>query len=461
MDGTGTSEALWRARAEKALKGEPFESLVSRTLDGIEIRPLYPRGPGDALSVRQRPDRPWAIVQRVDHPDPAEANELALADLVGGANGLALVFEGAPSAYGFGIAPGDLGRTLEGVELDLVVLRLDPARDREDEAIAAVSDRISAARLVPQTLDVDFGLDPIGLGLGSDGVRDDWAERTLGRIRALRGAGFASPLLRADGRVHHDAGAGEVQELAAVLSTATAYLRCLEGEGIGLDEARRLISFELAVDADQFLGMSKLRALRRLWARVETACGLEPVPARIAAQTSFRMVSKLDPAVNWLRATCALFAAGTGGADQVTVLPHTIAFGLPDAFSRRMARNEQIVLIEESHLSKVSDPAAGSGAIEAMTGALARSAWDLFRRIEGEGGLIAMGRTGRWQALVEETAKERARRIETGEAPLVGTSIFRSEGQGGAETLPVPPKRDGERLLPVRRDAARFEEAGR
>ncbi len=458
MDWNEGDAALWRARAEKALKGEAFESLVSRTLDGIEIQPLYPRARGEGLALRQRPDRPWTIVQRVDHPGAAEANDLALADLMGGANGLALVFEGAPSAYGFGLRPGDLKRALDGVELDLVALRLDPAPSAEDEATAAVTDLVSSARLVPETLDIDFGVDPIGPGSGVDGRSFDRPERVAALVRALRASGFASPMLRADGRAHHDAGASEAQELAAVLASGIASLRLLEAEGIPLEEARRLVSFELAVDADQFLGLAKLRALRRLWARVEVACGLDPKPVRLAAQTSFRMASKLDPAVNWLRATSALFAAGTGGADQVTVLPHTIALGLPDAFSRRMARNEQIVLIEESHLAKVCDPAAGSGAVEALTNGLVQAAWTLVRRIEGEGGLPAMLASGTWAGLVAQAAEERARRVESGQAPLVGTSVFRNDGEATAGVLQVAPDLTGG-LLPVRREAARFEEA--
>ena len=141
--------------------------------------------------------------------------------------------------------------------------------------------------------------------------------------------------------------------------------------------ARAAISFRLAADADQFLTMAKFRALRQLWARVEQACGLAPKPAFIAAETAWRMLTQRDAYVNMLRATMATFAAGLAGANAVTVLPHTLALGLPDAFARRVARNTQLVLLEESNLAKVSDPAAGSGGVESLTKELCESAWAL------------------------------------------------------------------------------------
>ena len=126
-------------------------------------------------------------------------------------------------------------------------------------------------------------------------------------------------------------------------------------------------------DADQFLTLAKFRALRLLWARIEESCGLTPKPLFIAAETAWRMLTQRDPYVNMLRATMATFSAGLGGANAITVLPHTLALGLPDAFARRVARNTQLVLLEESNLAKVSDPAAGSGGIETLTQRTLRS----------------------------------------------------------------------------------------
>jgi methylmalonyl-CoA mutase len=189
--------------------------------------------------------------------------------------------------------------------------------------------------------------------------------------------------------VIHDAGGSEAQELAYVLAVGVAYLRALEDAGIPLEDARRMIYARLSADADQFLTMAKFRALRLLWARIEQSCGLTPEPLFVVGETAWRMLTQRDPDVNMLRATIAAFSAGLGGANSVSVLPHTLALGLPDAFARRIARNTQLVLLEESNLDKVSDPAAGSGGIETLTKQLCEAAWSLFQDIEKAGGAFA------------------------------------------------------------------------
>jgi methylmalonyl-CoA mutase len=198
-------------------------------------------------------------------------------------------------------------------------------------------------------------------------------------VRELADRGFRGPFAVADGRIIHNAGGSEAQELAFAVASGVAYLRALEARGVALDAARRMIYFRLSADADQFLTIAKFRALRRLWARVEQACGLPPEPAEVAAETAWRMMTRRDPYVNMLRITIAVAAAGLGGADSITVLPHTAPLGLPDAFARRIARNTQLILLEESNLAKVADPVAGSGALEDITGKLTGAAWSLFQ----------------------------------------------------------------------------------
>src|SRR4029077_15639960 len=173
------------------------------------------------------------------------------------------------------------------------------------------------------------------------------------------------------------------------LASAVAYLRAIEQAGVGLEEAQGMVYARLSADADQFLTLAKFRARRLLWARIERACGLTPKPLLIAADTAWRMLTQRDAYVNMLRATMATFSAGLAGANAITVLPHTLALGLPDPFARRVARNTQLVLLEESNLAKVSDPAAGSGGIEALTRELCQAAWPLFQEIEKAGGVFA------------------------------------------------------------------------
>ena len=188
--------------------------------------------------------------------------------------------------------------------------------------------------------------------------------------------------------------------------------------------ARRMIFFRLAADADQFLTIAKFRALRKLFARVEQACGLQPEPIFISAETAWRMMTQRDPWVNVLRTTMAAFAAGLGGADSVTVLPFTAALGLPDAFARRLARNTQLILLEEANLAKVADPAAGSGGLEALTQQLCAAAWSLFQEIEAAGGAYAALESGLIQRKVAATRAERESAVARGRDPLTGTSEF-------------------------------------
>ena len=165
-------------------------------------------------------------------------------------------------------------------------------------------------------------------------------------------------------------------------------------DGLSLEEARAEIAFLLAADADEFLSLAKFRALRLLWARVESACGLSPKPVRLHAETAFRMMTRYDPWVNILRTAMGVFCAGVGGADAVTVLPFTLALGLPDEFARRIARNTQLILIHEAKLAKVADPASGAGSFEALTEELCERAWRLFQNFEARGGMIASLRAG-------------------------------------------------------------------
>ena len=235
----------------------------------------------------------------------------------------------------------------------------------------------------------------------------------------------------------HNAGGSEAQELAYVLAAAVQYLRALEAGGIALAAARRMIYFRLAADADQFLTIAKFRALRKLWARVEEACGLAPEPVLVAAETAWRMMTQRGPYVNMLRETIAVFSAGLGGADTITVLPFTLALGLPDRFARRVARNTQLVLLEESNLAKVMDPAAGSGGLEDLTDKLCRAAWTLFQEIEQAGGAWAALEQGLIQGKVAAVRAEREQAVARRRDALTGTSDFPELAEAPVSVLDV------------------------
>jgi len=270
--------------------------------------------------------------------------------------------------------------------------------------------------------------------------------RTEARVKRRFARG---PLAVADGRVIHNAGGSEAQELAFALASAVTYLRALEAGGIALDAARRMIYFRLATDADQFMSIAKLRAIRKLWARVEQACGLAPAPAYVAAETAWRMMTRRDPYVNILRSTVAVVAAGLGGADAITVLPFTAAIGLPDQFARRIARNTQLVLLEESNLAKVADPAAGSGGIEDLTGQLCTAAWALFQEIEAAGGADAALTQGLIQRKVAATRAEREKNVARRRDPLTGTSEFPDIHEAAVHVLDVAPRPSSSERSPL------------
>ena len=419
----------WRKLVDGVLKGAPFEKLVSKTYDGLKIEPIYPRA-RDTAPIAGRPvGAPWRIMQRIDHPDAATANAQALHDLENGATGLTLVFAGANGAHGFGLEPTAeaIGKILDGVFIDAgIAIELQIGPQSRMVAIH-LAEYVKRKGLAPAACDIRFGLDPIGACAVWGSSPYAWPEIApafTGAIKGLAESGFKGPFAVADGRVVHDSGGSEVQELAFVLATTVAYLRALEGAGVTLEDARGMIYARLSADADQFLTLAKFRALRLLWARIEEACGLAPKPLFVAAETAWRMLTQRDPYVNMLRATIATFSAGLSGANTVTVLPHTQALGLPDPFARRVARNAQLVLLEESNLAKVSDPAAGSGGIESLTRELCEAAWSLFQEIEKAGGVFASLEQNLIQRKVAATRAAREANIARRKEVLTGTTEF-------------------------------------
>ncbi|HEY4819469.1 MAG TPA: methylmalonyl-CoA mutase family protein, partial [Xanthobacteraceae bacterium] len=366
---------------------------------------------------------------RVDHPDPADANAQALEDLENGANGLTLVFAGSVSANGYGLdpAPATLARVLEGVALETGItidFNLSPATR---DAVRHFAGLVKSRGLAPGSVDLRASINPIGGFAASGASPRPWAalaQDFTAMVRELAAQGFGGPFAVADGRIIHNAGGSEAQELAFAIASAVAYLRALAAAGMPLDAARDVIYFRLSADADQFLTMAKFRALRKLWARIEEACGVAPKAAYVAAETAWRMMTRRDPNVNMLRITMAVAAAGLGGADSVTALPHTAALGLPDSFARRIARNTQLILLEESNLAKVADPAAGSGAIEDITGSMCTAAWSLFQEIEAAGGAWAALESGLIQGKVAAVRAQRQEAVARRKDALTGTSDF-------------------------------------
>ena len=438
------TEADWRRVAEAALQGASLESLSSETADAIRIEPVY--GPAAGSTLLRAPG-PWRVIARLDHPHPGDANAQALDDLASGADGLQVVFSGALGAHGYGLRrfdPATLHTAFEGVRFDAGThLQLDLGRDGPQQALAFAA-LIERAGVKPIDCAAFFCLDPFAASARGP-FPADWKahaapyfETALG----LRHVGFRAPVMAADARAVHAAGGSPAQELAFALAAAVSLLRMLEAAGTALEAARGLVAFRLAADADEFATLSKFRALRILWSRVEAACGLEPRPVHVHAESAWRMMTARDPTVNVMRGAMAAFAAGLGGADSVSVLPHTLAAGLPDSLARRLARNAQLILLRESNLGFVADPAAGSGAFEALTKALCERAWELFQEIEREGGLPSALASGVFQRQVAVCANALRRDVARLKSPITGVSAHADLAERPVELAVGAPERE-------------------
>ncbi|RKN37085.1 methylmalonyl-CoA mutase subunit beta [Streptomyces hoynatensis] len=446
------------------LSGEAAEeALATRLQDGIVTRPLYTaqdapaadRGyPGFAPFVRGgRPEGTapagWDVRQRHTGTDAREVNAAALTDLENGATSLWL-------ATGEGGVPvAALGTALDGVLLDLAPVVLDPGASFESAARELL--RLAEERGVPAAaVRGNLGADPLGL-LARTGEDAELTPRLWAAAGLAARCHRDHPALRAlvvDALPYHSAGGSTAQELGCALATGLAYLRELTRAGLPLDAAFGQLEFRYAATADQFLTIAKLRAARRLWSRVAEACG---AAAGAGAQlqhavTSPVMMTRRDPWVNMLRTTVACLAAGTGGADAVTVLPYDQAIGGPHAFSRRIARNTSTVLIEESHLARVVDPAGGSWYVERLTDEVARAAWAWFQEIERAGGQAAALRSGLVAERLAATWRERAEELATRREPITGVSEFADPNEPPPPA--APPRAAGGGLPEVRRDEA-------
>src|SRR5882757_779550 len=449
----------------------PVEDLLATTLaEGVTVAPLYtaedspPRAGAPGLAPFVRGDRPlgaspngWDLRQQHTDPDVAATADAVLVDLENGVTSLWLVL-------GEGALPVDsLPVVLEKVLLDLAPIALD-AGPLTGQAAEALFTLAVERHLPAPALSGTLGADPLGQLAATDADTDVAAGLRLAGELAARCA-TERPNLRAvtvDATAYHGAGADDAQELACSLAAGVAYLRTLTDAGLTVPDALRQVEFRYAATADQFATIAKLRAARGLWARVAAECGVSGTGAgpdaaqRQHVVSSEPMVTARDPWVNMLRGTLACFSAGVGGANAVTVLPFDAALGLPDPFSRRIARNTQSLLIAESHLARVVDPAGGSWYVEQLTDALARRAWEVFTGIERAGGLLAVLRDGSLAETLATTWAARARRLATRKEPVLGVSEYANL----TERLPsrAPDTRPAPRgLLPRVRRAAPFE----
>lgn len=462
------TEEQWRDLAAAVInKGRPEDRLLSaddavasmRThLDGgLDVEPLYTRPadpaplgvPGAMPFTRGRAlrdaDVPWDVRQLHDDPDVAATRKAVLADLENGVTSVWL-HVGAD-----GLAASEVAEALADVQLDLAPVVVSSCDDQ-----AAAADALYAVLSGSAGASGNLGLDPLGAAARTGTAADltplaDFVRRVNGNgeIRAIT----------VDTRVHADAGATVPDEVAFALATGVAYLRHLESVGVEVVEAFRHIEFRVSASADQFLSAAALRALRRAWARVGESIGV-PEKARGAfthAVTSGRMFTRDDAWTNILRSTLATFGASLGGADAITVLPFDTVSGLPTTFSRRIARNTQILLAEESNVARVTDPAGGAWAVEALTDDVATAAWKAFQEIERNGGMADALANGVVAQRISDAVADRDRALATRAQPITGVSTFPLAGEQPLERKPRADLPVGANALLPHRDSAVFE----
>ena len=460
------ADVLAKSRRDAVDTAEPERLLDSPTYEGFPIRPLYteldalPEAPlpGDWPFIRGGDrDRDvlagWKVAEEFPAPGfsgtPADGNAEVLEALVNGVSALDLRIDGT------GIAPEDLDRWMHGVYLELAPVQLDAGTGLRAAADAILGLVAGADQSRRAAMSIDLGADPLTAPFSdrlAPGIDD---------VVSVAAAIAGQPGVRAitvDGPAFHNRGASVSWELAGVVAAATDYLRLLTGAGIGLSDALGQISFRLVADDDQFMTIAKFRAARTLWGRVaETLGHPDSGAARLHAVTSTPMMTQRDPWVNMLRTTVAAFGAGVGGADTVRVLPFDVAIsggfpGVTAEFARRIARNTQLLLLEESHIGRVLDPAGGSWYVEDLTETLAAQAWSHFQDIESRGGFQQAREYV--AAQIDAVRSHRTDDIAHRRSAITGVNEFANLAEAPLNVVPAPQSGSSS---PIQRYAADFE----
>ncbi|HET8935857.1 MAG TPA: methylmalonyl-CoA mutase family protein [Polyangiales bacterium] len=445
----------WRAQVEKDLKGADFEKrLLTRTPEGIAVQPLYTARAGApssseeaigfaGLAPYRRGPKPvgsygarWDVCTEQIAANPHDAARDIAEDLSGGASSLWLRFDAHTRTGDSARSVADglqcdslaqLDAVLAPVDLEATRLSLDAGGNVALPALhLALADLKQAD---PTRLSGSLGCDPLG-ALARDGsLPYDLARARVLFTELCAFTAHSYPQLRAavvDLEPYQLAGASAVQEVGYALATGLTYLRWNLEAGLALEKASAELSFRVPVASDMFLELAKLRALRLCWAKLIAAHGGGPDAqnTHIHAVTALGTKTRRDPWVNMLRTTTEAFAAMVGGADSVTTRGFDAALGRSDSFARRIARNAQVILNEEAHITHVADAAGGSYYVETLTDQLARSAWTALQEIERQGGMAQALATGAVAQAIETTARARLQAVAKRSAPLTGVSEF-------------------------------------
>lgn len=462
----------WRDAAEESLKGAPFDkTLTTRTYEGITLQPLYRQDdiaglphlntlPGHYPFVRGSHaagylTTPWAIAQAIPYPTPADFNTALQHDLERGQTAIYLVLDqasqnglnpdqansGQVGHGGVSIASlEDFAIALDGVNLTTTPIYIEPGVSGP----ALLSMLVSHAKrrnIASNELTGCIETDPLGW-LATTGeapttsLYDDLAAMTAWAAEHVPHLGTVA----SHSAPYFEGGASAVQELAFALATGVTYLREMQDRNIDINTAAAHMQFVFQIGANFFMEVAKLRAARLLWAQIMEAFGgsTDAQQMTLHARTGSLNKTTTDPYVNMLRTTVEALAGAVGGVQRMTVDPFDAIQRAPDEFSRRIARNQQIILQEECSLTRLIDPAGGSWYVEYLTDQLARKSWALFQEVESSGGMLAALRAGWPQQQIADIAQQRSERLAQRRDVLVGTNMYANITEQPLAPRPTP-----------------------
>ena len=416
----------WEAVIEKDLKGADYnKKLVWRTAEGFNVKPYYRaenladipwtgQQPNEFPYVRgNKPEgNEWLVRQDVTVKDVNEANKVALNALSRGANSIGFKLE-----YDKAYTAIEISTLLNGIDQKAVEINL-----YNNKYHLPLLEMLSKIPGIKGSLNYDPLTRYIRRGVWYVTENTDM-ELAYIMVKAEI-PGFQT--IGVNSHVFTNAGSTIVQEMAFALSVGAEYLDKLTEKGLTIDEIAPKMRFNVAVGQNYFMEMAKLRAYRLLWANIVKAFGGKEENAKmhIHATNAELGMSLYDAYVNMLRTTTGTMSAVLGGVDSFTVMPFDAPFELPTDFADRIARNQQLILKEEAHFDKVADPAAGSYYIENLTESLAAAAWDLFNKIQDEGGYLEAVRKGMIQGLIKESAAKKFSNVATRRETILGTNQF-------------------------------------
>lgn len=430
----------WVEAARVSLRGQPLESLIARSYEGIDIQPLphadsaVERMATDSLPGRYPylrgntaagyPAQPWLIANDIDLPDPADFNAALKIAL---ANGQTAITIGDTLQLE---SVTDMRRALAGIELRRFPLFIR-SEGRAREIYRLLQEALAEGDF--RQLRGCVGCDPLSVAVRSGSLPADAFDALSAHLQNTDARSPQLGSIMVDTVAYHEAGAHAVQELAIALATAVEYLRRPGAGGFDPHWVAEKIHFQLGIGENFFMEVAKFRAIKSLWAQVMRAFGVGGAGQRVRlhARSGSRNKTRRDRHVNLLRLTIEALAAAFGGVDSICLPAFDAPLRTSDAFSRRLSRNLQLILQEEAQVTQLIDPAGGAWHVETLTNQLARRAWALFQDIEAKGGMLEALRSGAIQAEIEALAERRRHDLANSDKILVGANVYVNQ----AETL--------------------------